>query len=252
MANCIFCSQSRKSCQACGQKVCARHVCTSNGCCARCLEANQQNALDGRCTTLEEDEQLASIGGDEAGVYGEITTVGFRGLAKRLQLGASDTYVDLGSGLGRTVFQAVSEFNVLQAVGIELAGSRHELAQHAAMQLSAAVASRVLLVHGDCSANALWEAGGACSGVSVVFAASLFFGHELMLQLARCVEACDSCRVVATLKRWDDGEAPVGFREQADPEVCETTWTAPVGLTGQVEVEEEREPGCPVHIYRRE
>ena len=252
--DCAFCAANRKSCKSCGKHVCPKHVCSANGCCERCLAFNQQNATDGRCTTQEEDDQLAAAGGPEAGIYGEMTTVGFRSLARRLEMGVRDTYVDLGSGLGRTVLQAAGEFGVARAVGIELAGSRHELAQ-AALRQQPSLVERVTLVQADCAASDLWEGDGACASATVCFAASLFFGETLMERLKARVEACEACRAVATLKRWE--QPPRGFAEQEPPEVCETSWTAPVRVRGdgqRADEEQQRadsEAGCPVHVYVR-
>lgn len=276
--SCPFCAANRRSCQSCGRRVCPKHVCTANGCCLGCLAANQEHALEGRCTTEEEDAQLAAAGGSEAGVYGEMTVVGFRSLAKRIALCADDVYLDVGSGLGRTVFQAAQEFGVMRSVGVELAGSRHELAEAALLQQPPDVAARVILVHGDCCAAELWEQpapaeGGAqhdgqsgsggradasapCASATAVFAASLFFGDALMARLKERVAGCRTCRVVATLQRWE--EAPAGFVEEDEAEVCETTWTAPTvggAATGDGSAAAadagETPAGCPVHLYVR-
>ena len=71
-----------------------------------------------------------------------------------------------------------------------------------------------------------------------------------MARLRERVAACTACRVVATLKRWE--EAPGGFVEQEQAEVCETTWTAPTaGGAAAREDGEETSGGCPVHLYVR-
>jgi cyclopropane fatty-acyl-phospholipid synthase-like methyltransferase len=67
--------------------------------------------------------------------YGEITPKGFRGLAERIELCPDDSFVDLGSGVGRTVCHAVLEFGCRRSRGVEMAPSRHERAQRAVNEL---------------------------------------------------------------------------------------------------------------------
>ena len=189
---------------------------------------------------------MESIGGPEAALYGELTPLGFRALAAHLRLTADDSFVDLGSGLGRLAVQAASEFGVRRAFGVEFAATRHELAVAALEREAAGVSERVTLLEGDCAAPNLWTAGGPLGDrITVVYAGSLMFSNELMDQLARLIEACPfPLRVVASLKQWASDQAPRGFVEQA-PLYCESSWTAPRELT------DERDPGTPVYVYAR-
>ena len=90
-------------CRGCHQRVSEIRVSKSNGCCERCLAAVMRAASDGRCTSEEEDRVIATIGGNKAATYGEITPLGLRALAARLHMSEADTFADLGSGLGRAV-----------------------------------------------------------------------------------------------------------------------------------------------------
>ena len=85
----------------------------------------QEAALAGRCTTADEDAAIEAVGGPDAALYGELTALGFRALAVRLGLGADDIFADCGSGLGKLVVQAVSEFGTRRGCGVEFAASRH-------------------------------------------------------------------------------------------------------------------------------
>ena len=93
---------------------------------------------------------MEAIGGPEAGLYGELTPLGFRALIARLRLGADDTFVDCGSGLSRLVMQAASEFDVHHSIGVEFAASRHELAEELLSRQPAELAARVALIRADC------------------------------------------------------------------------------------------------------
>lgn len=86
------------------------------------------SAQEGHCLDSNEMLIVRAVGGSRADQYGEITPKGFSQLGLRMQLNGNDNFVDLGSGTGKVVLQAMSEFRVLSAVGVELARSRHEVA----------------------------------------------------------------------------------------------------------------------------
>jgi SAM-dependent methyltransferase len=218
---------------------------------ARRIRAIERAVRDGACTSDTEELAIQAVGGRHSDTYGEITPRGFATLAARLGLGADDTFADLGSGLGRTVLQAAADFGARRAVGVEMAPSRHRLAEAARGREPDAVASRVAFVCADCAEAGLWEApDGALAGVTCLYVSSLLFSSELMSRLAAHIAAADdSLRVVASLKRWDEGELE-GFSELVPPEMCETSWTVSmvvVGDKGAVSTA----PGSPVYIYER-
>ena len=90
---------------------------------------------DGHCTSDREEAIIDAVSGEFSSTYGEITAAGFRALAKRIDLSPADFFVDLGSGVGRTVVQATLEFGCQQSHGVELSPSRHERAQRALVEL---------------------------------------------------------------------------------------------------------------------
>lgn len=188
--------------------------------------------------TLEEEEAIAAIGGPTASTYGEVTKQGFVSLARRCHLSSEDVFADLGSGLGLCSIQAVREFAVRRACGIELSRSRHNLA--IANLPSTGVASRISFVHGDCAERSLWEGQDSpLMGVTVLYVSSLLFSSQLMSRIAAQIVSTrvgSGLRVVATLKRFRWGALRrAGFREKrAEP--CEMSWTS----------------AQPVYIYERD
>ena len=84
------------------------------------------------------------------------------------------------------VTQAVVDFDVATACGVELSGTRHETATNALALHPEGVASRVRLARGDCAADDAWTAGGALHGATVVWLCSELFNDELM-----CAGACN-------------------------------------------------------------
>lgn len=76
----------------------------------------------------------------------------------RIGLSPSDNFLDMGSGVGRTVVQAALEFGCQKSHGVELSSSRHERAQRAL----ADVISRRETLH------ALMKEGGMGSAKSIL------------------------------------------------------------------------------------
>ena len=219
----MWCTGSRKRCAECSTPVCARHASASNGCCMPCIQKQAAIVSTGwHATTPEEEDEIEAIGGPRASMYGEITPLGFRTLARRLSLGSGDVFVDLGSGLGRVVLQAARDWGVERACGVEYAASRHDLAVEALEEEPTAVAERVCYIRGDCADPQVWQE--SLGDVTVAYVANLLFGAELMERTARQLEACASLRTVASYRQWPEGL--VGFRED-EPERCDTSWKAP-------------------------
>ena len=103
-----------------------------------------------------EKAMINAIGGSSAATYGEITTLGFAQLAHRLKLGPDDVFADLGSGTGKTVLQAASEFGASRAWGVELSPSRHASAMMARNELhhiDPHASQRVILLEGDAAGD---------------------------------------------------------------------------------------------------
>ena len=105
----------------------------SCSCSSAAAETARLNAIFSACAqgrSIAKDEELAirAIGGNLAARYGEITPRGFRTLAARLEIGERDIFADLGSGVGKACHQAVQEYNVRAACGVELSKTRHDRA----------------------------------------------------------------------------------------------------------------------------
>ena len=139
--------------------------------------------------------------------YGEITPDGFRTLAQRLRLGASDVFADLGSGHGKAVVQAVAEMGVRAGVGVEIAPPRHERAVALRATLPAAEAERLTFTLGDCADSATWTTRPLAEA-TVVYVASLLFDKPLLERVAARLAAAPQLRTVATPRRFPSGPNP--------------------------------------------
>ena len=118
-------------------------------CCEECIE-DVQLAIT-KATSVDSSDRASAIGGGNITTYGELAPLGFAALARRLRLCHTDRFVDLGSGTGRLVFQAVRDFGVQQSIGVEFVVGRHEQATSSLAALPTACASRVKLLLGDCA-----------------------------------------------------------------------------------------------------
>ena len=100
---------------------------------------NPSNEYESCCDCVHIRKLTDYVHGGSSSTYGEITVKGFRELARRIELGVGDNFLDLGSGVGRTVVQAALEFGCQQSYGVEMSPSRHRRAQ---LAVNAVIAKR--------------------------------------------------------------------------------------------------------------
>lgn len=212
------------------------------------LHAVQACVNEGKIAESESEEIQAFLGPGSRGstLYGEITQRGFTRLATRLKLGPGDDFADLGSGTGKSVVQAVDEFDVTSSHGVEISATRHKVAVAAMQALDPAVRRRVSYSLDDCCSAKEWADGGHLHNVSVVWTCSTLFGRRTMLLLRERLSA-SRVRLVASQNQFPGGLE--GFVEEAgSPEMCEMSWTLTANLATS---KSGRDPGAPVYIYRR-
>lgn len=210
---------------------------------------------EGHCAGDEEEAMVAEVSGEHGGVYGEITPYGFRDVASWMKLHEDDVFIDMGSGVGKSVMQAWLEYGVQHSIGVELAPSRHaratralgDIAQrHETLLLSEAGGSlagigasecsytdseglrRVSLMQGDLLQQDLSE-------VSVVWLSSLCFSKEFMAQIAAKLSLeAPLLRCVVSMAPFEGG---IEGLEEEEPMLVEMSWTR------------EGAAGTPVHLY---
>lgn len=177
--------------------------------------------------------------GDQSGLgsstYGEITSSGFQALMASCELAKSDAFVDLGSGRGSCVLQAVREYHVHRACGIELAPSRHALAIQALAAAEENVQDRTRFIEGDAAAPSVAAVLDEEES-TVVYCSNLLFDEPLMRSIAKRLAAAHSVRCVAALRPI---AALDGFVVDEQPVHCQMSWTKP------------SEQGHPCVVYRR-
>lgn len=139
------------------------------------------------------------MAGEFASTFGEISCGGLRLLCTNLDISREDSFVDLGSGVGKAVVQVALERGTQRSVGIELSKSRHRNAVKAVAALESEMSDMGLpnLLHSprseerghECGAGVLLRQGdildeGAVEGATVVYLASLCFSDDFMTAIA--------------------------------------------------------------------
>ena len=178
---------------------------------------------------------IRAVGGPAADVYGELSSQGFRTLAKRIGLCPSDAFLDVGSGHGKLVIQAC-KFGVASSVGIEMSPSRHSAAQRALAASPRHVRRRASMVCGDVSSTDV-DLDYAVGSATAVYVSNLMFSSELTGLIAKRFEAMVSVRVIAALVPFAHGSL-AGFEADESLVMCEMSWAISGERTG-------------VTIYRR-
>ncbi len=135
-------------------------------------------------------------------IYGEIMPSATIALVDALRMGPSDTFVDLGSGVGKVVLVAGLRSSVGRSVGVELAAQRH---QRGLAVLAQAEADGILspglveLRNEDVLETSLEDA-------TVLFTCSTAFPFAFTVRLARRVRDLGRPVRFATLQALDSDE----------------------------------------------
>lgn len=169
-----------------------------------CLEANLY-ALSSYAPAITKREKKAGLFPEHTAIYGEVDPRGLASVIKKLGgLKSTDTFFDLGSGLGKAVLQVYASTPAARVVGVELAEARHKGAvdalavlRHRFPILAGALdeGRSVKFVHEDVLKADL-------QGATVVWMGSLAFPQALMGKIAeRLLEhASSGCRVVTMIE----------------------------------------------------
>lgn len=128
--------------------------------------------------------------------YGEITFKAMQELINYLNLGTTDTFFDLGSGVGKICCQ-VALTTPAHAIGIELSHTRYELAQKVKQLL---MDKKVLL---DSNKLLFIEQNildADLNNATVIFTCSLCFSENLMQALTQKIQKIPHLKSILTLK----------------------------------------------------
>lgn len=235
------------------------------------LERLFEGLSDGHDIPQDDTDKIEASGGHDA--YGELTVRGMRELLRLMQPGdnhqlrsrpsqllptpraghaigheasASEVFYDLGSGRGASVVQAVLEWPVDRAVGIELSPSRDAVGRAALARAQAstdvelrAVGERVELRRDDMIACV------GCEDATLIYVASLLFDDTFMKRLGERLSQLPRVRCVASLRPFPPGSLGPNFVADSDNFRSDDD---PSTLADRVEVTWGR---ARVYLYRR-
>lgn len=172
----------------------------------------------------EEKTRITNEGG--APTYGEITYKSVRELIKTVNITDKDVFFDLGSGLGKMVFQIAHETKA-ESYGIELAKERfgHAISvlEHLKTSPFAQSVEKVKFLNQNILDADLSQA-------TVIFMCSTCFSEELMEKIAKKLKNLPNLRFIISLKSF-----PKGFFTLDKQLALETSWNP---------------KGSPIHIYK--
>ena len=155
-----------------------------------------------------------------AHVYGELTPAGVAQLVRATRMTASDSFIDLGSGVGKVVLQVAMLVPGIRSMGIELDSERHEGARRA---LRAAVREG-LVPKGACTLKHDSILDAKYGRASVLLANSTCFPSALLAQVSQRIATMRRPITFVTFqelpKRWAQPFEPPVIRR------CATSWDA--------------------------
>jgi hypothetical protein len=179
------------------------------------------SGFDAPAADRREVDRVAGVG---AATYGELLPAAVDRILRWVRPGPADVLVDLGSGTGRFLVQAVTQTPVGRAVGVELSAHRHAVATRAWRQLQSldsGAARRLHLVHADLRGFD-WSAAG------LVWFGSTCFSREFLGAVTRAARRASRLRRLLTTRPLPlhslGGLSEVGVFE------VPTTWTERVDV----------------------
>lgn len=134
-----------------------------------------------------------------AATYGEIKFESAQKLLEYLKPTRDDVFYDLGSGVGKFVLQAYLTTDIKKSVGIELSGTRYELAVKA---LKATAESNLFDPHREAKFLNENIITADFSDATIVFTCSTCYSEELMEKIAEKLMKLKPGTKIASLKEF--------------------------------------------------
>lgn len=150
--------------------------------------------------------------------YGEILPQGLARLFDFIKLNTDDSFVDLGSGAGKTVLQSVLCHKIKYGYGVEIDKARFDLSQEVL-----AKAKNIFIDLNNIKFIHINIADFNFENCTVIFINSICYGENLMLEIVNRVNLHPEIRAIMTTKRIQ------GLKHLPKLEVIpvETSWHTP-------------------------
>ncbi len=137
-------------------------------------------------------------------IYGELYYYSALKLLKYLNLSPNDHFLDLGSGLGKLVFQIYLASNIASVSGIEINKERHSIAMKAMDKLKHKIPSafnsdrNMKLILGNFLSD---EFQNRLEDITVIYICSSIFSFDLLEAMGRKINAMPNVQKIATLRK---------------------------------------------------
>ena len=173
---------------------------------------SDQEELTRMITKCVQNNKLGHDGGFSS-INGEVSLATVKRLVKAAQIKSEDVVFDAGCSSGRALMYLVTTSNACAGVGIELEGTRFNLAnQHNLKLMESTQNVPVHMVHGDVASFKTFE------GITVLYMWDLCFTEDIFNDIAFAVNHTSTIRCVITTKTGEELQS-YGFRidESATP-----------------------------------
>lgn len=136
-------------------------------------------------------------------LYGELYYYSVLKLLKNLNMSSKDHFLDIGSGLGKLVFQIFLNTNAYAVSGVEINKERHAIA-HQAKELL-----RSKFTHSENQNRQLNMLLGDFldldfPSVTIIYVCSTVFSYELLEAMGKKINAMPGVHTVVTLRKFPD------------------------------------------------
>lgn len=168
--------------------------------------------------------------------YGEILPAGLNRLFEFLEVNSDDSFVDLGSGAGKSVLQAFLTTDMLVCKGVEVDSARLQVSKDALRDLEQLMpnllTTKALSIDLDIDKVGIEYlklniAEYDFNGITIVFMNSICFGENLIADIVAKVNAHENIRALCTTKSI---EGLTHLIKQTKIPV-ETSWHVPPNMT---------------------
>jgi|TARA_B110000305_G_C19195076_1_gene518432 SAM-dependent methyltransferase len=164
--------------------------------------------------TTQEDKDLFNENG-YAITYGELTLDGLKDIMKKVDDKKDKVFVDLGSGNGNIVINAIKEYPQLyMSIGVELSKSRHDVAMDNYMKENVNIREKVKFLNQD-----ILDDGFDYSDFDIIYISNLCFPDDVNIKLSKKIKKeCNPSTHIFCSKQLHDIDKIESFP------VCQT-WT---------------------------
>lgn len=140
-------------------------------------------------------EMSLALHGENEQIYGELNFYAARALLKKLGITSKDSILDIGSGFGKFIIQALYETEARSIHGVEINEARYNIAAHAMSKIQEDKRSNRLYNHlSDITKLSIPE-------VTHIYTCSTVFPPKLLWAIGEMINSRKSVKKIASLRK---------------------------------------------------